>query len=155
LGNPVFELAIDNGLININDFHQKPHKVVAATEDGKQVKFSVLSEVYEAYSTFLRRCEEYYHNFYVPPNDLESVGGHVQYEVDLYLESIDSADRRLRQLIFDCLLKRETCITGCHSMDEIDLIELGSYKELQGRASSLELTKRFYRATNNLQVGIS
>ncbi|XP_058448730.1 spermine oxidase-like [Malaya genurostris] len=31
-----------------------------------------------------------------------------------------------------CLLKRETCITGCDNMDEIDLLELGSYTELQG-----------------------
>lgn len=40
--------------------------------------------------------------------------------------------RHLRELLFDCLLKRETCISGCDDMNEIDLLELGSYTELQG-----------------------
>jgi spermine oxidase len=152
----MFELAMQNGLISINDFLPRPHKVVAATEDGKQVKFNVLQEIYEAYVTFLRRCEEYFHNFYTPPNGINSVGEHLALEIELFLSQTtnDPADKRLRQLIFNCLLKRETCITGniiltifrnysevnwfryfflgCDSMNEIDLLELGSYTELQG-----------------------
>lgn len=51
----------------------------------------------------------------------------------MYLDRVtDAEERRLRALIFDCLLKRETCISGCDSMSEIDLLELGSYTELQG-----------------------
>jgi hypothetical protein len=69
----------------------------------------------------------------MPPTGINSVGEHISLETALYLDrSSNDADRNLRQLIFDCLLKRETCITGCHSMDEIDLQELGSYTELQG-----------------------
>jgi spermine oxidase len=49
-----------------------------------------------------------------------SVGAHIQLEIDLYLKSIENKeDKRLREMIFNCLLKRETCITGCHTMDEI------------------------------------
>jgi len=70
---------------------------------------------------------------YLPPTGINSVGEHISLEAALYLDkSSNDEDRKLRQLIFDCLLKRETCITGCHSMDEIDLLELGSYTELQG-----------------------
>lgn len=119
LGNPIFELAISHGLIDILQAPQQ-RRVVALCEDGKQVPFDILQEIYEAYLVFLRRCEEYFLAEYVPPPDIFSVGQHIQLEIDLYLKSIsDKKDKHLREMIFRCLLKRECCITGCHSMDEI------------------------------------
>ncbi|XP_012287682.1 peroxisomal N(1)-acetyl-spermine/spermidine oxidase [Orussus abietinus] len=131
LGNPMFELAMANGLIDIVSI-PKPHKVVAAMEDGKQLPFPILQEIYEAYICFLRRCEEYFLSAYSPPEGVKSVGEHVALEADLYLSSLPPEERRVRQLLFDCLLKRETCITGCDSMEDVDLLEMGSYAELQG-----------------------
>ncbi|XP_011309619.1 peroxisomal N(1)-acetyl-spermine/spermidine oxidase [Fopius arisanus] len=136
LGNPIFELAMANGLIDIVRC-PKPHKVVAATEDGKQLPFPVLQEIYEAYVCFLRRCEEYFLSAYNPPEGISSVGAHVALETDLYLASLPEEERPIRQLLFDCLLKRETCITGCDSMEDVDLLEMGSYAELQGGNISL------------------
>ncbi|XP_075222911.1 spermine oxidase isoform X2 [Lycorma delicatula] len=128
----MYEIAMANGLIDIVNI-PKPHKVVAATEDGKQVPFKLLQEIYEAYMCFLHRCEEYFLCQYEPPAGIASVGEHIALEVALYLERIsDPEERRIRRLIFECLLKRETCISGCSSMSEIDLLELGSYTELQG-----------------------
>jgi spermine oxidase len=119
LGNPIFELAISHGLIDILQVPQH-RRVVALTEEGKQVPFDTLQEIYEAYLVFLRRCEEYFLAEYVPPDDIDSVGQHIRLEIDLYLKSIsDKKDKHLREMIFRCLLKRECCITGCHSMDEI------------------------------------
>ncbi|XP_013138185.1 PREDICTED: peroxisomal N(1)-acetyl-spermine/spermidine oxidase [Papilio polytes] len=132
LGNPIFEIATANGLVNIINI-PKPHKVIAATEDGKQVPFGVLQEIHEAYVCFLRRCEEYFLCQYLPPPDINSVGEHINLEATIYLERLPSSEeKKLRRLIFDCLLKRETCISGCNNMDDIDLLELGSYTELQG-----------------------
>ncbi|XP_049872473.1 peroxisomal N(1)-acetyl-spermine/spermidine oxidase [Pectinophora gossypiella] len=132
LGNPIFEIAMANNLVNIINI-PKPHKVIAATEDGKQVPFGVLHEIHEAYVCFLRRCEEYFLCQYLPPPDIHSVGEHINLEATIYLERLPSSEeKKLRRLIFDCLLKRETCISGCNTMDEIDLLELGSYTELQG-----------------------
>ncbi|KAM0732085.1 Peroxisomal N(1)-acetyl-spermine/spermidine oxidase [Formica fusca] len=136
LGNPMFELAMANGLIDIVHV-PKPHKVVAALEDGKQLPFPVLREIYEAYVCFLRRCEEYFLSTYSPPEGITSVGAHIALEAEIYLSSLPLEQRRVRQLIFDCLLKRETCVTGCDSMDEVDLLEMGSYDELQGGNISL------------------
>ncbi|XP_053983909.1 peroxisomal N(1)-acetyl-spermine/spermidine oxidase [Hylaeus anthracinus] len=136
LGNPMFELAMANGLIDIVRI-PRPHKVVAATEDGKQLPFPVLQEIYEAYVCFLRRCEEYFLSPYSPPDGINSVGAHVALEAEIYLSSLPKEDRRIRQLLFDCLLKRETCITGCDSMEDVDLLEMGSYAELQGGNISL------------------
>ncbi|XP_039282535.1 peroxisomal N(1)-acetyl-spermine/spermidine oxidase [Nilaparvata lugens] len=131
LGNPMYEMAMSHGLIDIVNI-PKPHKVVAATEDGKQVPFQLLQEIYEAYSCFLHRCEEYFLCQYEPPAGITSVGEHIALEMEMYLEGMEGEARRIRRLIFDCLLKRETCISGCTSMADIDLLELGSYTELQG-----------------------
>lgn len=132
LGNPIFEIALQNGLVSIVNV-PKPHKVVAATEQGYQVPFTFLHEIYAAYVCFLRRCDEYFLCQYIPPLNVNSVGEHINLEIELYLKSVqDPKEKRLKMLIFNCLLKRETCITGCHSMHDIDLIELGSYTELQG-----------------------
>lgn len=121
-----------NGLVDILNA-PKPHQLVAAAEDGKQVPFPILQEIYEAYICFLKRCEEYFLCQYIPPPDIHSVGEHINYEIELYLANQpDGAEKRLKKLIFDCLLKRETCISGCNTMNEIDLLELGSYTELQG-----------------------
>lgn len=119
LGNPIFELAMSNGLIDILQVPQH-RRVVALCESGKQVPFDVLQEIYEAYLIFLRRCEEYFLAEYVPPDSIDSVGQHIRLEIDLYLKSVsDKKDKHLREMIFRCLLKRECCITGCHSMNEI------------------------------------
>ncbi|KAH8307781.1 hypothetical protein KR044_013350 [Drosophila immigrans] len=132
LGNPIFEIAVQHGLVSVVNI-PKPHKVVATTEEGHQVPFSILQEIYEAYVCFLRRCDEYFLCQYSPPPDINSVGEHINYEIEIYLSSVqDPKEKRLKQLIFNCLLKRETCITGCHNMNEVDLLELGSYTELQG-----------------------
>lgn len=132
----MFELAMANELIDIVRV-PRPHKVVAATEDGKQLSFPILQEIYEAYICFLRRCEEYFLSPYSPPDGINSVGAHVALEAEIYLSSLPEEDRRIRQLLFDCLLKRETCITGCDSMEDVDLLEMGSYAELQGGNISL------------------
>ncbi|CAG9773011.1 unnamed protein product [Ceutorhynchus assimilis] len=132
LGNPVYELAMQHGLVDIMAV-PKQHKVVAATEQGKQVPFAVLQEIYEAYLCFLKRCEEYFISQYEPPDGIDSVGEHIKLEINLYLDKVkDPAEYRLKELLFDCLLKRETCISGCDNMNEIDLLEIGSYTELQG-----------------------
>lgn len=128
----MFELAMANGLVSINNV-PKPHAVVAATEDGKQVPFTILQEIYEAYICFLRRCEEYFLCQYIPPPDIYSVGEHINLETEIFLDNVnDTKEKHLKHLIFQCLLKRETCISGCNNMNDIDLLELGSFTELQG-----------------------
>lgn len=136
LGNPMFELAMAHGLIDIIRI-PRPHKVVAAMEDGKQLPFPILQEIYEAYVCFLKRCDEYFLSAYSPPDGINSVGAHVALEAEIYLSSLPIEQRKVRQLLFDCLLKRETCITGCDSMEDVDLLEMGSYAELQGGNISL------------------
>ena len=59
LGNPLYELAASNGLVELGK-PPKPHNVAATTEDGRRVPFAILQEIYEAYYWFFKRCEEYF-----------------------------------------------------------------------------------------------
>jgi len=131
LGNPLYELAVSNNLVDVVQA-PKPHNVVATTEEGRRLPFPVLQEIYEAYFWFFKRCEEYFLCKYQPPEGIHSVGEHVELEISLYLERFPPQQRYLRRLIFDYLLKRECCITGCSTMKEIDLMSIGSYTELPG-----------------------
>lgn len=131
LGNPLYELAVSNNMVETTA-PPKPHNVVATTEEGRRLPFPVLQEIYEAYFWFFKRCEEYFLCKYQPPEGVNSVGEHVELEINLYLQRFPPQQRYLRRLIFDYLLKRESCITGCHSMDDVDLMNIGSYTELPG-----------------------
>lgn len=127
LGNPIFELAMHHNLISILQTPQN-RKVIALVENGKQVPFELLQEIYEAYLIFLKRCEEYFLCEFSPPDDIFSVGAHIKLEIDLYLKSISNKEEKhLKEIIFNCLLKRETCITGCHSMHEIGELDLALF----------------------------
>lgn len=131
LGNPLYELAVSNNLIDVSKA-QVPHNLVATTEEGRRLPFSVLQEIYEAYFWFFKRCEEYFLCKYEPPDGIKSVGEHVELEINIYLQRYPPQQRYLRRLVFDYLLKRECCITGCSNMNEIDLLSIGSYTELPG-----------------------
>ena len=87
----------------------------------------ILQEIYEAYYWFFKRCEEYFLCKYQPPEGVKSVGEHVNLEISIYLQRFPPQQRQLRRLIFDYLLKRECCITGCDSMQDVDLIGIGNF----------------------------
>jgi len=131
LGNPLYELAVSQGLVDVVQT-PKPHNVAAVTEDGRRLPFNVLQEVYEAYFWFFKRCEEYFLCKYQPPQGIASVGQHIELEIGIYLQRYPPQHRHVRRLVFDYLLKRECCITGCDSMEHVDLLGVGSYTELPG-----------------------
>ena len=154
LGNPLYEYAVQHGLLSsVPD--QKQQNVVATTQDGKRLPFKVLQvrksttytvqqssyiykllftfqEVYEAYFWFFKRCEEYFICKYDPPEGIKSVGDHIELEINIYLQKFPPGQRRARRLVFDYLMRRECCITGCHNLKEADLLSIGSYTELPG-----------------------
>ena len=89
LGNPIFELALSNGLIDVSHC-PTPKKIVATLQNGQVVPFKVLQEIYQAYVCFIRRCEEYFLCQYSPPQNIHNVGEHVRLEIDLYLKKYTS-----------------------------------------------------------------
>jgi len=131
LGNPLYELAVSNNLVDVQQ-SSHPHNVVATTEEGRRLPFAILQEIYEAYFWFFKRCEEYFLCKYQPPEGVKSVGQHIELEINIYLQRFPPQQRNLRRLIFDYLIKRECCITGCDNMADVDLLNIGSFTELPG-----------------------
>ena len=105
--------------------------------------FQILQEIYEAYYWFFKRCEEYFLCKYQPPEGVKSVGEHVNLEISIYLQRFPPQQRQLRRLIFDYLLKRECCITGCDSMQDVDLIGIGNVQLLIIFNAFLIVSKHF------------
>ena len=44
-----------NNLVDLGGEGPKPHNVVATTEEGRRLPFSILQEIYEAYFWFFKR----------------------------------------------------------------------------------------------------
>ncbi|XP_054165495.1 peroxisomal N(1)-acetyl-spermine/spermidine oxidase-like isoform X2 [Oppia nitens] len=64
-----------------------------------------------------------------------SVGKRLKADIDSWISSLKDVDeegKQLRKSVFNTLLNRETCISGCHSMNEMSLKDFGSYTELPG-----------------------
>ncbi|KAG8187473.1 hypothetical protein JTE90_009542 [Oedothorax gibbosus] len=147
LGNPIYELAVENGLVEITT-DQDPHRVVATTEDGKRVPISLIEEVYSAYFWFTKRCEEYFLLHLHTPPQIDSVGKHLEMDIGAYLQQYQGDEAITRRMVFDHLLSKETCITGCHSMDETSLSDFGSYTELPG--GNIEIPGGFHQVIDFL-----
>uniref|UniRef100_T1JH18 Amine oxidase domain-containing protein n=1 Tax=Strigamia maritima TaxID=126957 RepID=T1JH18_STRMM len=129
LGNPIYEYALANKLVDIT-IDKKPHNVIASTEQGKKIPITVLQEVYEQYFWFYKKCEDYFVSKQRPTT--ESVGQKMEADIANYLSGFSASEAAVRKMIFVHLLNRETCISGCDSMDEIDLADFGAYSELPG-----------------------
>ena len=62
----------------------------------------------------------------------DSVGEFLEREFSYEMEKYEGEDHRLRQLVFNQRLSGEAVVSGCHSMREVSLSEIGSYEELPG-----------------------
>ncbi|UYV68836.1 PAOX [Cordylochernes scorpioides] len=137
LGNPLYELAVSAGLVTLPEQSGERQSVIAATEQGVRIPLALLEEVHHAYFWFIRRCAELHASGAdQPPAETgNSVGRHLALDIQHYLT--DDAENGLRKLIFQHLITKETCITGCHSMTEVSLVDFGSFEDLPGGNVSL------------------
>ena len=137
MGNPIYELALKHKLIDQLSTSGGKHLVEARNLNGSKVDIKVVEEVYRTYFYFIKRCENY---FQIEDMDTclrfdNSVGQHLKSDIEFWingLKNLDNDSKELRKSIFNTLLNRETCISGCHSMDEVSLKDFGSYTELPG-----------------------
>ncbi|CAG2100453.1 unnamed protein product [Medioppia subpectinata] len=144
LGNPIYDLALRHRLIDQLAQTSGKHLVEARAMNGAKVDINLLEEVYRTYVYFMKKCENYFH--------IEDTDGAVRYDnsmgklleadIDSWVNSlkdVDTEGKELRKCIFNTLLNRETCISGCNSMDEMSLKDFGSYSELPGGNTTIPL----------------
>ena len=100
-------------------------------------------QVYDAYSNMIKRSTLIYTDKDQDPTN-ESLGAFLRRESDKWIENEVKNEPVIEVVrgLFDSLLKRETCISGCHSMDEVSLRYFGAYEEFSG--GNLIIPKGYY-----------
>ncbi|UYV68837.1 PAOX [Cordylochernes scorpioides] len=129
LGNPLYELAVSAGLVTLPEQSGERQSVIAATEQGVRIPLALLEEVHHAYIYISGLSGAAQNSMLLEQiNRQQRLGTH-------YLT--DDSENGLRKLIFQHLITKETCITGCHSMTEVSLVDFGSFEDLPGGNVSL------------------
>ncbi|OQR75336.1 peroxisomal N(1)-acetyl-spermine/spermidine oxidase-like [Tropilaelaps mercedesae] len=142
LGNPLYEFAISQNLIPLE----------------------LIDEVYSTYFWFSKRCEEYHLKRLKPPPEFNnSVGKHIQRDIDGYLRKYSGEEKKLRQMIFTHVKDRDACIAGADSMEAISLEDFGTFVELpggnvllgQGKKPFVELCSRLAEPIGSRRIKLS
>ena len=53
---------------------------------------------------FFKRCEEYFLCKYQPPDGINSVGQHIELEINIYLQRFPPQQRHIRRLVFGSII---------------------------------------------------
>ncbi|XP_053202764.1 peroxisomal N(1)-acetyl-spermine/spermidine oxidase-like [Panonychus citri] len=142
INNPIYNLAVRYKLIDpldINGLSCKDEftRMGGLTSAGDPVPYKTIVSVYKLYFAMLKKCENVYvgikkGNVFQEETTNDSVGKWLKKEIDKYLDTLNEQDRILISSIFANFMARETCISGCHSMDQVSLPYFGAYEELPG-----------------------
>ncbi|RWS02252.1 peroxisomal N(1)-acetyl-spermine/spermidine oxidase-like protein 1 [Dinothrombium tinctorium] len=142
INNPLYALALKYGLVNpftkgLNLMSKEDRYVAGVMSTGEKIPFSIIENVCKTYFWIIKKAENYYEKFCggedLPIHEFnDSFGLFVEKEIDNYLKLKSDKEREIENAIFQQLLKRETNISGCHSMREISLKYFGAYEELPG-----------------------
>ena len=133
--NPIFQIAEENQLLQLR--HQDKtlcKKDLFVREDGELVGERVVKEVDLEYGLLLAQCEDFYTSHRPVPDDVDSVGQFLDknFHEKLTKKSKEHGDKLLREVIFSQRKLLECCISGCDSLNEVDLQDFGSYENLPG-----------------------
>ena len=99
-------------------------------EDGRPVNSRVVEDVDFTYGMIMAQCEDFYQDHMPPPTD--SVGSFVRQEFEEKLSRYHGQERHIREMILEQRILGECIITGCDSLDQVALSEVGSFEEIPG-----------------------
>lgn len=141
--NPVFRLARQYGLLNPEaltpenqalDFGEhSPWVPNIFSSSGRKLSVEDVYPAQEMFAELLSECSEFQNQKGEP---CATVGEFIRSEVRQRSaekwKDIDSATRSLQLCVISSMLKRECCINGAHSLDEMGLGAFGQYKTFPG-----------------------
>ncbi|XP_064630026.1 spermine oxidase-like [Lineus longissimus] len=130
--NPIYKIADEHDLLQLQRQGNLCQHSITVTENGESVPSKIVKEVDWEYGKLMQKTEEFFQHDMPTPYENDSVGSFLDREMEPTLKRYHGKDRKLRELIFWNRKNLETCISGCHSMEEVSLQEIGSYEELPG-----------------------
>lgn len=97
------------------------YNIQAKTLDGKDVNSYWVHKVYDAYSNMIKRSSLFFSSKNQDPPNFNSLGAFLKHEANKWIEAEIKNELEIEVVrgLFDSLLNRETCISGCDSMDEV------------------------------------
>ncbi|KAF7489492.1 Peroxisomal N(1)-acetyl-spermine/spermidine oxidase [Sarcoptes scabiei] len=136
IDNPVFEFLTRNKIIDTTiESNKSNYNIEARSSTGEVIDDELVYKVYEVYSRMLNNAARF-HNDLSRLDEInffsDSMGNYLHGEIEKYILSENITIRPLIRKLFDSLLKRETCISGCDSMNDVSLQYFSQYKEYLG-----------------------
>ena len=130
--NPIYKIAMTNNLLSETfEGRRLGQKVMFMTETGQPVNTKVIEEVDWVYGTLIAQCEDFYQCSIPTPMENDSVGDFVMREFyQKFADRYSEKELLLRKMILEQRLLGECMITGCDSMQEVALSEVGSFEEI-------------------------
>lgn len=146
INNPIYEILYKNQVIDFNTNENKScYNLRARTYDGKDIEIKLIQQVTEAYSNILNGTSQFIENHLEIANSYkDSVGKYLINEIENWIEKFAKNSENINFVrgLFDSLLKRETCINGCNSMDDVSLQYYQQYKEYLG--GNMTISRGYY-----------
>lgn len=154
IGNPICDIAVASRLVDPLSSESSPsneavqgkrYTVTGMTEFGSKIPFDLIEETYQTYFVISKQADSYFScddetSGKLPPPSLfgNSLGKYLVTQIESYMKSKksqlppNSVDLNIIKGIFRNLLQREACISGSHSVFDVNLHDFGSYEELPG-----------------------
>ena len=131
--NPIYKLAVDNNLLTPQYLQGRKlgEKLMFKQENGEPVHTKLVEEVDWVYGMLMNECEEFYQLGVPTPLENDSVGAFLEREFECRIQS-SVRNKKIHQQILRHRMLGECVISGCDSMWDLALSEVGSFEELPG-----------------------
>lgn len=152
-GNPIYDIAHDHRLVDPlksehleSLFHDENCSIASITEYGTKIPLEIIDQVFQHFNLILQKAESFFTTCHdkesdqLPPVSAfdNSMGKYLLAQIETYLKEQNSPDLTTIKGIFRTFILLQGIITGSHSVYDVSLKDIGSYKELPGGNSILE-----------------
>ncbi|XP_037352765.1 peroxisomal N(1)-acetyl-spermine/spermidine oxidase [Talpa occidentalis] len=140
-GNPVFQLAVEYGLLGERELSEENQRVdtgghvglpsVSYTSSGGRVSLELVAEVAGLFYGLMDQAREFLHAAEAPA---ASVGEFLKKEISRHMAgwTEDQETKELKLAVLKSLFNLECSVSGTHSMDLVALKPFGEYTVLPG-----------------------
>ncbi|XP_074641836.1 spermine oxidase-like isoform X2 [Tubulanus polymorphus] len=130
--NPIYRIADEHDLLQLRQRCNLRNRILPLTEDGEIINQTIVKEIDWEYGKLMQKCEDFFNNGEPAPHENESVGEFLDSHMLPLFKRYKGTEKKHRELLYEQRKSLETCISGCHDLQDLSLAEIGSYEELPG-----------------------
>lgn len=132
--NPIYKVCMQNNLLANNKYEGRKlgRKVMFLTSDGEPINTKLIAEVDMAFGMLMSECDEFFVEHMPTPVENDSVGAFTDRGFCGKFARYHGRDFDIRKRIMEHRMLWESIITGCPTLYDLSLSEVGSFEELAG-----------------------